>query len=149
MTTPFAPFANARIAFNVAIGALSTDAITGNVVAAETTVVITAYLTTSTAPRALYYPGVDESEQILEGYVVDDGGNNGTAKLPLGINDQAKGYAEFSDASGVTLKGLFTIRRAVVTGIDAIVESVTGAEISGTFRAQAPTAGGVPPTSLP
>lgn len=129
MASPFP--ANAVLVFQVSDGTMTTDPKTGNKKPGTEAIELKAYLNSDSRPRGLFYPGLDEAEEPLRGYIVE--APDGSSNLPSGIGHLSKGQVTITDpVTGATKSGIFTLYRGTPSPFG--VEAATGAKISGVFR---------------
>lgn len=70
MASPLSIIANATLVFQVPTGAMGTDSL-GNPRPETEPQTVSAYLKNDRRPRHLYYPGADESQVPMVGYLVE------------------------------------------------------------------------------
>lgn len=126
MTSPFAAQANAELIFQIADGAIESDRY-GNPVPISSSYKVIALLKPSSA-NAQERAGVDETEELMEGYLVDP------LNLPDGINPLMVAEATITVALNKRQTGTFKLLPTtqnpflIAAGIDNLTK------VQGIFR---------------
>lgn len=122
MPSPFPALVhNSTLTFAAETGELVTDIDTGNQYPQRASTDIICYLKEDSKPKALYYPGIDASEQLFEGYCVNP------MTLPPGVN-----HGDVATATINGTEGTFVLEESV--GQLELVKQIAGAKIRGEFR---------------
>lgn len=138
MGSPFEPFANATIVFQVATGATTTDDY-GNVVEGRKSLKVKAMVKLlnmnplySKKPIAPMVEGLAPDAVYIQGYCTSP------ATLPKTVRGGMWGQMDWSGTSGdFYLEGPVNSPFGRGTGIGGLVENVTGTKINGWFQIRA------------
>lgn len=127
MASPFAPYANASLRWQVPTGGSTVDAATGNVIPETAEIVLTALLN-QRGGNSRQLPdsrpqGVDETAVYLEGYAVEP------MELPVSVVPLSRAIATWDNRHGSFV--------LLVTGRSPYgVDPITGTKLKGWFQAQ-------------
>lgn len=104
MPSPFTPFENALLVFNIPTGAVTKNAL-GNRVSQTAAVEIRAMLKpVRDAAEVSYYIGDDDSAELMSGYLI------APLQLPANLHPPAEGKATIKTALGKTEVGTFELK---------------------------------------